>query len=254
MLLISSLIIVVIINFLLFLIAYNIQSDKLTDFAYSLSFIVVSVYALFMSKYQPNLLVLAIFMVVVWALRLGVFLVIRISRTGKDSRFNNIRNDFTKFLKFWLGQGVVAWFLLLPVLFLAQRDGAISLLSIAGVAIWLIGLIIETISDFQKYSFYKISSNKGKWIDSGFWRYSRHPNYFGEILIWVGMYVVTFSALDNIQRAIGLMSPVTIFLLLRYVTGVPPLEKAADKRWGTNEHYREYKKRTNLLMPFRAKV
>ena len=254
MLLITSLVIVLFINFALFLLAYSRQSDKLTDFAYALSFIVVSISALALSSNQSSLLTIAVVMIVVWGLRLGGFLVIRIRRVGKDSRFDGIREDFAKFLKFWLGQGIVAWFLLLPVLFLAQGSSKTGTLTIIGVSIWLAGLIIETVADYQKYSFSQNPANKGKWIDSGLWHYSRHPNYFGEILIWAGMYLVTFSSLDNIHRAIGLMSPVTIFILLRYVTGVPPLEKAADNRWGTNAHYRRYKKRTGLLMPFRLNV
>ncbi len=254
MLLITSLGIVLLINSALFCVAYRRQSDKLTDFAYALSFIAVSISALLLSDHQSKILKIAVAMVAIWALRLGTFLVMRIRKSGKDSRFDGIRENFFKFMKFWIGQGVIAWFLLLPVLFLAQRDGTISFISMIGAFIWLLGLMIETISDFQKYSFYKIIPNKNKWIDRGFWRYSRHPNYFGEILIWVGIYLVTFLSLDNTQRAIGLLSPVTIFLLLRFVTGIPPLEKAADKRWGMNKQYRGHKKRTNLLIPFRVKA
>ncbi len=254
MLIVTCLAIALFINFVLFWIAYTRQSDKLTDFAYALSFIAVVVSAIILSNQRSTLLSILVVMVVVWALRLGVFLVIRIRKTGKDARFDGIREDFVKFLKFWLGQGAIAWFLLLPVLFLAQVNAQINTLSVVGVVLWLSGLILETVADFQKYQFSKNPANRNKWIDTGLWRYSLHPNYFGEILVWVGVYVATYSSLGNVQRAIGLLSPVTIFIILRFVTGVPPLEKSANKRWGDNPKYQSYRKRTNLLIPFWPKA
>lgn len=254
MLLIASLGIVLFINLALFCVAYSRQSDKLTDFAYALSFIAVSISALALSSHRSTLLKFLVAMVIAWALRLGGFLVIRIKKTGKDSRFDGIREDFIKFIKFWLGQGLVAWFLLLPILFLAKGYSEISMLSIIGIVIWLTGLTIETIADFQKYIFSQNPANKGKWIDIGLWHYSRHPNYFGEIVVWLGVYLSTYSSLGSVERLVGVLSPITILIILRFVTGVPPLEKSANKRWGDDPGYGIYKKRTNLLIPYRPKV
>ena len=246
----ASLALVLFLNFVLFCIAYKRQSDRLTDFAYALSFIIVSFSALAFTAHHSSLLNLVIAMVFVWAMRLGSFLVIRIRRSGKDARFDAMRQHFFKFLQFWLGQGLVAWILLLPLLFLAESDGFISKLSLVGVALWLFGLVIETVADLQKYRFSQDPGNKVKWIDTGLWHYSLHPNYFGEMLVWLGVYITTYSSLGAMQRAIGLISPVTIFILLRFVTGVPPLEKSGMKRWGNNPDYRAHLRRTNLLVPF----
>ncbi len=114
---------------------------------------------------------------------------------------------------------------------------------------WTVGLIIETIADVQKIQFKNNPANKGKWIESGIWRYSRHPNYFGEIVVWIGVYIVAATSLPFVQAAIGLISPLFIIVLLLFVSGIPILEKSADKRWGNDPAYKKYKKRTSLLIP-----
>lgn len=250
MLLILSLGIVTLINLVLFFIAYRRQSDKLTDFSYALSFILVVCAAVLLSNNRSPLLIVGAVMVVIWALRLGLFLVIRIRKKGKDSRFDGIRKDFFQFMKFWLGQGVVAWVLLLPLLFVAQSGSGFTWLTYIGAIIWLVGLSIETIADLQKYRFSQSPSNNRKWITDGLWGYSRHPNYFGEICIWIGMYAMFFSSLGTIEKIIGLASPLVIYVTLRYISGVPPLEKYADTTWGSNSDYQRYKRTTNLLVPF----
>ncbi len=253
MLLFSSLLTVLLINVVLFLVAYKHQSDKLTDFSYALSFIVVAVSAFMISTHKTILLSLTVGMVIIWAFRLGGFLIYRIRKTSRDTRFDDIRSDFWQFLKFWIGQAVVAWILLLPVLFLANRNDNLNALSYAGIAIWLVGVMIEAIADIQKFRFSQDAANKGKWIDIGLWHYSRHPNYFGEICVWIGMYLTVFSSLGEIEKLVGLASPIVIFITLRFISGVPPLEKSADKKWGDNPEYRMYKKRTNLIIPFLPK-
>lgn len=254
MLLLLSFIIVILINTILFLFAYRRQSDKLTDFSYALSFIVVAVAAISLGSERSSLLVVVVLMVLGWALRLGTFLVMRIRKQGKDSRFDGIREDFFKFLKFWLGQGVVAWFLLLPVLFLAQHEGKWDYLTLVGISIWLCALAIEAIADFQKFRFTQDATNKNKWIESGIWHYSRHPNYFGEIFVWIGIYITVYSSLASTEQLIGLVSPIAIFGTLRFISGVPILERSAEERWGNNPKYRSYRKRTNLLVPFWPKT
>ena len=250
MLVIISLIVTLIINFLLFFVAFKRQSDKLTDFAYSLSFIIVTLYVLLVTSQHSLPLVIMSLMVIAWALRLGIFLVYRIRKSGKDARFDGIRSHFGQFLKFWLGQGVVAWFLLLPLLFVALNDkAAISPLFWVGCIIWLIGVSVESVADIQKYRFNQNPKNKGTWIDSGVWKYSRHPNYFGEICVWVGMYVAAFASLTVLERVIGVASPVAIAISLLFISGIPILEKSADKRWGGQKAYQAYKRRTSILIP-----
>jgi len=244
-----SLLITLIINFVLFLVAYRRQSDKLTDFAYVLSFMVVALVTWLLSNHRSLASTTAVVLVLVWALRLGTFLVMRIRKTGRDKRFDAIRGRFFGFLKFWLGQGFVAWLLLLPVIFMLSHSSRVTALFSIGFIIWLLGLSIEAMADLQKFRFKQDPKNKGIWIDEGVWRYSRHPNYFGEIAVWIGMYLVAFNTIPTPERIIGLVSPLAIFVTLRYISGIPILEKSADERWGNNPKYKKYKAATPLLIP-----
>lgn len=184
-----------------------------------------------------------------WAVRIGTFLLIRVLKVGKDSRFDGIRENFVKFSKFWVGQALTAWVLMLPVTIGLYRGGNVDALVFIGVAIWLTGLTVEALADYQKFRFNLNKNNAGKWIHEGVWKYSRHPNYFGEMLVWCGIYVACFGALSPLERLIGLASPVLISVVLLFVSGVPILEKSADARWGTLKAYQEYKRRTRLLIP-----
>lgn len=233
----------------MFLIAFRLRSDKLTDISYALSFLTVDLIGLAYAKQKDPFTWLLFLMVALWAVRIGGFLLYRVMKVGKDRRFDEMRESFARFGKFWLGQAVTAWVLMLPVIIAQYSGDDLSALAYAGLALWLVGLILEASADYQKFAFKQDPSNKGKWIQSGVWRYSRHPNYFGEILVWVSIYVYTFDTLDGIQKVIGLASPVLITLVLLFVSGVPLLEKSADERWGRLEAYRRYKSSTRLLIP-----
>lgn len=251
MLLITALIIVLGINFALFLVAYRRQSDKLTDFAYALSFIIIVIALNLLGKNHSLVTSVTSLAVLAWALRLGGFLVYRIRVTGKDKRFDDIRHDFWQFLKFWLGQGLVAWLLLLPLLFTAGQTNVHSSWWVwLGLVVWFVGWSIESIADAQKFRFKQRASSKSKWIDEGLWHYSRHPNYFGEISVWIGIYIVTVAALPPPEQLIGLISPLAITISLLFISGIPPLEKYADGKWGNEKAYQVYKRRTSILIPF----
>ncbi len=237
------------INIVLFLIAFRYKTDKLTDASYSLSFISLALFGLLTSSLGAIKWLLFL-MVLVWALRLGTFLVIRVLHNKKDKRFDGMRENFVKFGKFWIAQAVSAWVILLPTLIVfPKKDFNFSPTFWLGLVVWLGALVIETVADWQKYQFSKQPKNKNKWIDSGIWSYSRHPNYFGEIMVWVGVYLCVLPSLRGVEILIALASPVLIASLLIFVSGVPILEKSADKRWGNNPGYRKYKKQTNLLIP-----
>jgi steroid 5-alpha reductase family enzyme len=189
-------------------------------------------------------------MVVVWALRLGIFLFLRIRKQKRDKRFDEMRNSLWKFGRFWLLQGASVYVILLACLFVWSKEGALfSWLNWIGLTIFLAGLLIESIADYQKRKFSAKSENKDKWIDTGLWSISRHPNYLGEMLVWVGVYTYAFSYLSISERLIGLLSPLYIICLLLFVSGIPLLEKAADQKWGENTEYKKYKKRTPILIP-----
>ena len=235
------------INILMFIPAFKFKTDKLTDLSYSLTFIILIILALILSNITTTKIILSL-MVLAWGLRLGIFLFIRIRKMKKDKRFDGMRESFFRFLKFWVLQGLAVWVILIPAFFFINSD--IIKISWIGFIIWALGLIIESTADFQKYSFKQDKKNKDKFIQTGLWKYSRHPNYFGEILCWVGIYIFVFNSLTMLQKIIALVSPLFIIILLLFVTGLPMLEKYANKKWGKQKDYQEYRRRTSILIPW----
>jgi len=237
------------INIVMFLVAYRRQTDKLTDISYALSFVALAVMGLVIGGASPTRLLLAS-MVAMWAGRLGGYLLARIRRIGHDKRFDQMRTNFWKFGQFWLLQGVSVWIIsLASLLVLTGKDELFYPGSLLGVAVWIIGLVIEACADQQKFAFINDPANKGKWIDSGVWRYSRHPNYFGEIMVWLGVFLVAVPSLGGLAIWIAAVSPLFISVLLLFVSGIPPLERSADKRWGNDPAYQAYRARTSVLIP-----
>lgn len=244
-----SLAITVGINVGLFVFAFSRQSDKLTDLAYALSFIVMALSIWLLAPHKTALLGLMVGMVLLWAFRLGGFLVYRIRKSGHDARFDSIRGNFWRFLQFWIGQALVAWVLLLPLLFVASHPVEWTWWSLIGVGVWCTGLVIETCADAQKYAFRAKSQNKNKWIDEGLWHYARHPNYFGEMSVWIGFFVTAAVALSVQWAIVSIVSPLAICITLRYVSGVPPLEAYANRMWSGNSDYKIYRDRTRMFVP-----
>lgn len=236
-------------NLLMFIPAYFYKTDKLTDLSYAISFVALATYGiLFNGVTFPALLLFL--MIFLWALRLGAYLFIRINKIKKDSRFDEMRKHFWKFLSFWILQGITVWIVLIPsILFFINKPQSTSILSLIGVLIWFSGLSIETIADLQKYYFINNPENKGKWIETGFWKFSRHPNYFGEIVLWAGVYIYTAFGLSGYQVLLGMIGPVYIAVLIIFVSGIPLLEKSADERWGKDKNYQIYKEKTSVLVP-----
>lgn len=241
-----------VINLLMFFVAFWRQSDKLTDISYAVSFIVLGVVASLHARNIDRYMLLLTGMVYVWGVRIGGFLLYRVMKKGKDARFDGMREHFWQFGKFWIGQALTVWALMLPVV-LASDHAAVtklSLLTYTGLIVWAIGCILESAADLQKYRFNADSRTKGHWIDEGVWHYSRHPNYFGEILVWLGIYLCAVTALHGWYVFVGFLSPLFITTLLCFVSGIPILEKSADKRWGKDSCYRLYKQSTSLLIPW----
>lgn len=247
--LLNALVISMGINIMMFVPAYLFSTDKLTDISYAATFVVVSFFGLSLSNNSAAHIILFL-MVILWAARLGMYLFVRIKKIGKDKRFDQMRKNFIKFGGFWVLQGFTVWTVLFPVtLFFAINNPSLTFLSLIGFLIFVTGLLIETIADYQKYRFINNPKNKGKWINTGLWKHSRHPNYFGEILLWIGVYVFTLSNFELTQALIGLIGPIYIAFLIIFVSGIPLLEKKADKRWGKNKNYQEYKKSISTLIP-----
>lgn len=238
------------IQWLAFIPAYWLQTEKFFDLTGSLTYISVITIALIFSANVGARSILLWALVVIWAARLGFFLFGRIKKAGKDDRFDAIKPSFIRFLSFWTIQGLWVTFTLAAALIAITTTTrkALDIFAYAGLLIWIIGFAIESIADAQKSRFNADPNNKGKFIQTGLWSRSRHPNYFGEIVLWVGVALIAVPVLQGWQW-VALISPVFVAILLTRVSGVPLLEQKADKKWGGQEEYEAYKKSTPVLIP-----
>ena len=225
------------------------RTDVVTDLSYSLTFALLAVVLLFAGAAESVQLVASL-LVVVWAARLGIYLFRRIMRTKVDHRFDGMRDQPLRFARFWLLQAITVAVVMLPVSYLLDQDDppGLGAWSIAGAAVWLVGLLIEAVADAQKAAFRANEENRGRFVASGLWRYSRHPNYFGEMLVWWGLFLYVVPVLHGGAFAV-VIGPVFITLLLLFVSGIPLLEKSADEKYGSDGAYRDYKRRTSILVP-----
>ncbi len=244
-----SFIVSLVVNAAFFAIAAIRKTDVVTDLSYSLSFAVLAIVLPFSGGGEPVQLAASL-LVLVWAARLGLYLFRRILRIKVDHRFDEMRDKPLRFARFWLLQAITVAVVMLPVTYLLGRDDppGFGPWLVAGAALWLIGLVIETVSDAQKSAFKSKKDAGERFITSGLWRYSRHPNYFGEILVWWGLFVYAVPFLQGAAFAV-VIGPVFITLLLLFVSGIPLLEKSADAKFGDDPAYQQYKRRTSVLVP-----
>jgi steroid 5-alpha reductase family enzyme len=244
-----SFVVSLVVNAVFFAIAAIRRTDVVTDLSYSLSFALLAIALPSLGAREPVQLVAAL-LVLIWAVRLGGYLLTRILRIKVDHRFDEMRDKPLRFARFWLLQAISVAVIMLPVTYLVSRDDApgFGAWAIAGVAMWLVGLVIEAVADAQKSSFKGKEENRDRFITSGLWRYSRHPNYFGEMLVWWGLFLYAVPFLHGAAFAV-VIGPVFITLLLLFVSGIPLLERSADAKYGDEPAYREYKRRTSILMP-----
>ena len=238
------------IQWLAFIPAWVNRTEKFYDLTGSITYLTVTVTALLLSPGADARAWLSGGLVTVWAVRLGSFLFLRIRAAGEDRRFREIKQSFGRFLLTWTLQGLWVAFSLAAALAAItstlRRD--LDLFAVMGTAIWLTGFLIEVIADRQKSAFNAMPGNKGKFIQSGLWSWSRHPNYFGEIVLWIGVTVIALPILQGWQW-VTLISPVFIVILLTRISGVPLLESRADQKWGGEAEYESYKARTSILVP-----
>lgn len=250
MLYLTTLIISLAINITVFILAYFKQTDKLTDATYGATFILIT-WFLYLSLPTTTLLhTITTLLVTLWAIRLITYLAIRIHKMGRDKRFDQMRTKPLSFLEFWLLQGLAVWVILLPTIhLLAQvQNPTINYVSIIGILVFTTGLTIESLADWQKFKFKLNPNNKDKWTDTGLWRYARHPNYFGEMLCWWGIFILVLPFLSGLSW-LTISSPIFITILLRYVSGIPPLEKRYREKFASIPKYQQYLNSTNLLLP-----
>lgn len=230
--------------------AFVLQSEGFYDLVGSLTYISLTLLAAGLSfPLDARSALLAVF-VIVWAARLGIFLFRRVRKHGKDSRFDELKPSLLKFLNVWVIQGLwvtltagAAW-----TAIVSGEPTRLDAFAIIGTLVWLLGLGVESTADLQKARFRANPSNRGGFIRTGLWSWSRHPNYFGEIALWAGVALIALPALRGWQL-LTLVSPVFVFLLITRVSGVPLLERHADETWGGDEDYESYKRRTHVLVP-----
>jgi steroid 5-alpha reductase family enzyme len=248
--LIAMLALSLIINLIGFMVAYMFRTDKLTDASYALSFVALIALSLILNQDFSAPKVILSSMVGLWAFRLGGFLLVRIHHWGRDKRFDEMRGNFFKFLRFWVIQGVTVWAVsICSLTFLYMPTLNFGILSLVGFLMFVAGFVIEAVADVQKFHFIVNPVNKGSFIHSGLWSTNRHPNYLGEVLVWLGIYVYCSSAFTDASSAItALVSPLFIFVMIRFVSGVPILEKQADAKWGSDLAYKRYKKHSGLML------
>ena len=243
-------------HWIAFIPAYLARTEKFYDIAGTVAYLSVLATASYLTMISSNnnlqlRSIIAIILVLIWALRLGIFLFVRVLKAGEDRRFREVKQNFSKFLVWWSVSAL--WVFLTAANALTMIINNVSFTDdfyfYFGLSLWLIGFSFEAIADEQKRRFKSDKKNKDAFISTGLWGLSRHPNYFGEILLWVGMAVIALPTLIGWQY-VTLISPIFIYFLLTRVSGVNLLEDRANQKWGGTEEYESYVKKTPVLIPF----
>lgn len=242
------------VNWIAFIPANILKTEKFYDLTGAITYLSVIIIISSLSKPLDWRAMIAGAFVIVWALRLGSFLFMRIHADGKDIRFDEIKVNPMRFLVAWTLQGT--WVFLTSASALAIITSVsrlpLDIFAYVGMAIWVFGFTIEVIADRQKKQFRSNPDNKGKFINVGLWSWSRHPNYFGEITLWTGITIMSLPLLSGWQW-VTLISPIFVILLLTKISGIPTLQRTAKKRWGYDKDYQDYVKNTSLLIPLPPK-
>ena len=242
-----------VIHWIAYIPAYVFQTEKFYDLTGSVTYLSV-VWFVFLSTYQSISLnfgnLILVLLISIWTIRLGLFLFMRIHKAGEDKRFRTIKTSASQFFMTFTISGLwVTLCSMCALVAISSPEGLVmNALTYVGIILFIIGFGIEIVADNQKTAFRSIEANKDSFITSGLWSKSRHPNYFGEVLLWFAIAVISFSSLEGLQL-ITLISPVFTYILLVYVSGVRMLEDMNDKKWADDENYKSYKENTPMLFP-----
>jgi len=236
-----------------FIISLIKKRNDVADIAWGIGFVVLTWTSFFISGESGQRGVLVGILVSVWGLRLAWHIHTRNAGKAEDYRYAAWRKAWGKWFllrsygQVFLLQCLLLFVVALPILLINKSAGpAIGLLDVVGVAVWLFGFIFETVGDAQLAKFIADPTNKGRLIQSGLWRYTRHPNYFGEVTLWWGVWLIALSVPFGWLAVIG---PITITFLILKVSGIPMLEDKMEK----NPDFAEYKERTSGFFPWFAK-
>ena len=242
-----------VIHWIAYIPAYIFQTEKFYDLTGSVTYLSV-VWFVFLSTYQSISLnfgnLILVLLISIWTIRLGLFLFMRIHKAGEDKRFRTIKTSASQFFMTFTISGLwVTLCSMCALVAISSPEGLVmNALTYVGIILFIIGFGIEIVADNQKTAFRSIEANKDSFITSGLWSKSRHPNYFGEVLLWFAIAVISYSSLEGLQL-ITLISPIFTYILLVYVSGVRMLEDMNDKKWADDEQYKSYKKNTPMLFP-----
>ncbi len=239
-----------ILHWLIFIPSYIYQTEHYFDLIGSISYISIVLFTFLALNNLDVRSILIGLLIMVWAVRLGSFLFIRVKRDGKDNRFTVMKTKFWWFLFTWTIGGL--WVFITMAAGLAAMTSAkvvpLGWFALIGIFLWLEGFLVEVVADHQKTRFRSKKENQGRFINEGLWSFSRHPNYYGEITLWLGIAFIAFPVLQGWQL-LTLISPIFVYILLTRISGVTMLERRADKKWRDDPEYQRYKETTSSLIP-----
>lgn len=238
-----------VLHWIIFIPSFAFQTEHYFDLTGSISYLSAIALAFYLNpSVDPRDLLIGL-LIVVWAVRLGSFLFMRVKQDGKDDRFTIMKTQFHWFLMTWTLGGL--WVFLTMAAGLAaitsNTTQPFGLMAYLGLALWIFGFSIEVIADRQKRAFKKNQQKDKEFITSGLWAWSRHPNYFGEITLWIGLTLIALPVLSGWQL-VTLISPVFVYILLTKISGIPLLENRGMKKWGSDPEYIDYVNRTPALI------
>lgn len=244
---------------LFFFVAFGFKFDKVTDFAGGMNFSLLALLTFFLQAQNANRQIVITVLVVVSRTWLGMYLLYRVLSRGKDSRFDEVRESCGKFFGFWIFQMIWVFGVSLPVLFVNgdSIQPSLEIRDYVGIAMFVVGFVIQLISDLQKNAFRGDKKNSNRVCDVGLWHISRHPNYFGEILLWWGIFVGCTPVFDASASNWGyatVVSPVLTMIILLFLSGIPSAEGPAQARFMKSDedakNFLIYRNRTSILIPF----
>ncbi|WXR61021.1 DUF1295 domain-containing protein [Peptostreptococcaceae bacterium AGR-M142] len=245
-----NIIYIIFIYFLIFfIIGTIIKNNSIVDIGWGMGFFILSLYLIYINSFKLDIKTLTNILVLIWGFRLSYHILKR-NKKEEDKRYKKWREEWGEwvilraFFQIYLLQGFFMFIIFLPVIIINDiNEINNNYYVMIGFIVWIIGFLFESISDYQLKIFKKDINNKGKFIKSGLWKYSRHPNYFGESCMWFGIALISYFITRNIM---SFVSPITITFLLLFISGIPLLEKSFEKREG----FLEYKEKTSVFIPW----